>query len=119
MTPSSTLAQKSKNLTTRMKSHETKAIIPVTASTVRARGSSSLDGPTLLLADKNMPQLDGISLAQRAYEVDPDLAIIILTGDATLDSAADAVRLGILDYLEKPVDVDQLGEEGVQYFTAE
>ena len=82
-----------------------------------ALGRVSLDGPTLLLADKNMPQLDGISLAERAYEVDPDLAIIILTGDATLDSAADAVRLGILDYLEKPVDVDQLNEALQQALT--
>ena len=70
----------------------------------------SLDGPTLLITDKNMPQLGGIELAHRAFEVDPDLAILILTGDATPDSAADAVRLGVFDYLEKPVDVDKLNE---------
>ena len=75
-----------------------------------ALGRLSLDGPTLLIADKNMPQLDGIGLAERAFEVDPDLAVIILTGDATLASAADAVRLGVLDYLQKPVDVDTLDE---------
>ena len=75
-----------------------------------ALGRLSLDGPTLLIADKNMPQLDGIGLAERAFKVDPDLAVIILTGHATLASAADAVQLGILDYLHKPVDIDELDE---------
>ena len=70
----------------------------------------SLDGPTLLLTDKNMPQLDGIELAQRAFEVDPDLAVIVLTGEATVESAADSLRLGVLDYLEKPLDLDKLNE---------
>ncbi len=70
----------------------------------------SLDGPTLLLTDKNMPQLDGIELAQRAFEVDPDLAIIVLTGEATVESAVDSLRLGVVDYLQKPVDVDKLNE---------
>ncbi len=70
----------------------------------------SFDGPTLLITDKNMPQVNGIELAQRAFEVDPDLAIIVLTGDATLESAADSVRLGVMDYLQKPVDFDKLNE---------
>ena len=58
--------------------------------------------PDLMLLDMNMPAMDGVEVMERARRVQPDLAIIVLTGHATLDSAIAAVKWGAGDYLIKP-----------------
>ena len=55
----------------------------------------------LLLLDLRMPGLSGLDVAQRARELHPDAAIIILTGHGSLDSAVEGIRLGVFDYLLK------------------
>ena len=67
-------------------------------------------GITLLITDVKMPAMSGIELARGALEEDPDLAILILTGAADTDSAVESLRLGVEDYLTKPVSVDALVE---------
>ncbi len=65
---------------------------------------------SLLLTDKEMPGIDGIELARRAMERDPDLAVIMFTGVPDSSSAADSLRLGLEEYLQKPVDLERLEE---------
>jgi DNA-binding response OmpR family regulator len=55
----------------------------------------------LLLLDLKMPGLSGIDVARRARERQPDVAIIILTGHGSLDSAIDGLHLGVFDYMLK------------------
>jgi DNA-binding response OmpR family regulator len=55
----------------------------------------------LLLLDLKMPGLSGVDVAQRAREIQPDVAIIILTGHGSLESALDSMHLGVFDYLLK------------------
>jgi DNA-binding response OmpR family regulator len=55
----------------------------------------------LLLLDLKMPGLSGIEVAQRAREIQPDVAIIMLTGHGSLDSALDSMHLGVFDYMLK------------------
>ncbi len=55
----------------------------------------------LLLLDLKMPGLSGIEVAKRARERQPDVAIIILTGHGSLDSALDGMHVGMFDYLLK------------------
>jgi len=55
----------------------------------------------LLLLDLKMPGLSGIDVAKRARELHVDVAIIILTGHGSLDSALDGLHLGVFDYLLK------------------
>jgi len=58
--------------------------------------------------DLAMPGLRGQEL-MRAIRVDfPDVEIIVVTGHGSLESATDAIRLGISDYLQKPFDVVQV-----------
>jgi DNA-binding response OmpR family regulator len=62
----------------------------------------------LLLLDLSMPGLSGLEVAQRAQELQPEAAVIILTGHGSLESAIEGVRLNIFDYLLKttaPQDV--------------
>jgi DNA-binding response OmpR family regulator len=55
----------------------------------------------LLLLDLKLPQMDGIEVAHRARERQPDVAVIILTGHGSLESAIDGLRLGVFDYMLK------------------
>jgi DNA-binding response OmpR family regulator len=55
----------------------------------------------LLLLDLKMPGLSGIDVARRARERQPDVAIMILTGHGSLDSALDSMHLGVFDYMLK------------------
>lgn len=64
--------------------------------------------PAVLLTDKVMPTVDGLELAETALAADPDTAVIIFTGSGDVESAAESVRMGISDYLLKPVDLKRL-----------
>jgi len=66
------------------------------------------ESPHLLITDKEMPGMDGISLARHALEADPNTVVIMLTGKGDVESAAEALRMGMVDYLLKPVDVPTL-----------
>jgi two-component system, LuxR family, sensor kinase FixL len=56
----------------------------------------------LLLADLVMPELDGIDLLQAAQQMDSDLVGIIITGQGTIATAVEAMRVGALDIILKP-----------------
>ncbi|MDQ2938778.1 MAG: PAS domain S-box protein, partial [Acidobacteriota bacterium] len=56
----------------------------------------------VLLTDLMMPEMDGISLLKAALEIDPHLVGIIMTGQGTIQTAVDAMKLGAFDYVLKP-----------------
>lgn len=60
------------------------------------------DGYDLMLLDLKMPGMDGVEVLKRAAEISPDCKVILLTANATLESAIEAVRMGAQDYLLKP-----------------
>lgn len=62
----------------------------------------------LMLLDMNMPAMGGVEVMEQVRRRQPDLAIIVLTGHATLDSAIAAVKAGASDYLLKPVSIPTL-----------
>jgi len=62
----------------------------------------------IVLLDIKMPGMDGIELQQRLKEIDSQLAIIIMTAYATVDTAVQALKQGAYDYITKPVDPDDL-----------
>ncbi len=61
-----------------------------------------------IVLDMAMPGMDGIETLERLLELNPDLQVILLTGRATLEQAVTAIKLGALDLLEKPADLDAL-----------
>lgn len=61
-----------------------------------------------IVLDMAMPGMDGIETLERLLELNPDLQVILLTGRATLEQAAAAIKLGALDLLEKPADIETL-----------
>ncbi|MEM6454576.1 MAG: sigma-54 dependent transcriptional regulator [Acidobacteriota bacterium] len=65
-------------------------------------------GIDLVLLDLRMPGLDGRTTLERALTLPSPPPIVIVTADATLDTALDAVRAGAADFLPKPYDIAQL-----------
>ena len=62
----------------------------------------------IVLSDLIMPKMDGIKLLEKIKQSYPDIAVIILTGYGTTETAVKAMKIGAYDYLQKPVDFHQL-----------
>jgi DNA-binding NtrC family response regulator len=56
----------------------------------------------LVVTDLKMPGLDGIELLRAVRERSPQTGVILMTAHGTVDTAVEAMRLGALDYVEKP-----------------
>ena len=56
----------------------------------------------LLLTDLMMPGTDGIQLLRQALEIDPNIVGIIMTGQGTIPTAIEAMKVGAFDYVLKP-----------------
>lgn len=63
----------------------------------------------LMLLDIRMPGMNGVEVMNRVRESYPEMSIIILTAHATLESAVAAVKLGAVDYMLKPFNIEDLG----------
>lgn len=61
-----------------------------------------------LLTDLTMPGMDGIALLRAGLEIDPDLVGIVMTGQATIQTAVDAMKVGAFDYVLKPFELTPL-----------
>jgi DNA-binding NtrC family response regulator len=62
----------------------------------------------VVLADLMMPRLDGLSLLKTLQDRSIPTECIIITGQATVDSAVQAMREGAYDYIEKPLNSEKL-----------
>jgi len=70
------------------------------------------------LLDLNMPQMDGLELLHRLKEIDPHCEVVMLTGEASVETAVSAMKLGAFDYLRKPCpfgELEQLLERAWQH----
>jgi two-component system C4-dicarboxylate transport response regulator DctD len=64
----------------------------------------------VIVSDIMMPGLSGLELLQRVKEIDPDIPIILITGQGDIATAVQAMRDGAFDFLEKPFAPDNLIE---------
>ena len=62
----------------------------------------------VLLCDINMPRIDGMELLRRVHERPNPPEVIMLTGQATVETAVEAMKLGAYDYLTKPYRITEL-----------
>ena len=80
----------------------------------RSRGQSEHElgaiNADAALIDLRIPGTSGIEILRAIRAHDPACQVILMTGFASIDSAVEAVKLGALDYLSKPLDLDRLGE---------
>jgi two-component system response regulator PilR (NtrC family) len=62
----------------------------------------------LIVSDVRMPDMGGIELLRAARELTPDVAVVMMTAFATVETAREAFKLGADDFIQKPFDVDEL-----------
>ena len=60
------------------------------------------------VVDVKMPGMDGLDLMRRMRRDYPDIAVILLTGHASVELGVLGMELGAFDYLMKPVELDEL-----------
>ncbi len=63
---------------------------------------------SLMLLDLKMPGMDGMELLRRIRETRPDLRVIILTAYGTIESAVEAMKLGAVDFIQKPFTPEEI-----------
>ena len=66
--------------------------------------------PDLMITDQQMPHLTGLEVLQKLHDRDIHIPAILMTGQGSEDTAVNAFRLGIRDYIIKPVDADELSD---------
>jgi len=99
--------------------------LDVLAERMRSRGfdvttcSSATEAVTLIqktsfdaiILDLMMPEMDGLDMLQTMKSSRPELQIILLTGHATIEKGIHAMKMGAMDFLEKPADIQKLTDK--------
>ncbi|QLF91885.1 SpoIIE family protein phosphatase [Pseudomonas sp. ABC1] len=62
------------------------------------------ESPDLIICDLRMPQMDGLELIRRVSERQSELPVIVVSGAGVMGDAVEALRLGAVDYLIKPLE---------------
>ncbi len=68
-------------------------------------GNQSFD---IIVLDLAMPGMDGLETLKKIKEKDADAEIVMLSGQGSIKSGVEAMKLGAEDFLEKPVDLNDL-----------
>ena len=64
--------------------------------------------PDIVITDHMLPGITGLELLQRVMVMDPQIKVIMMTGESTVQTAVDAMKAGAYDYLTKPVVLAEL-----------
>lgn len=64
--------------------------------------------PSAVILDVRLPDMSGLDAFLQLREIDPRVPVIVITANAATETAIEAMKRGALDYLLKPVDLDQL-----------
>jgi len=61
-----------------------------------------------IILDMVMPGMDGMETLKKLKEKKPEFQVILLTGHASLDKGVESIKMGAMDFLEKPADLESL-----------
>jgi DNA-binding NtrC family response regulator len=82
--------------------------VELSASGEEALGKYTPHSADVILLDLLMPGMDGIEVLRRLKKIDPIAAVIIITAYGSVESAIAAMKMGALDYIQKPFKHDDL-----------
>jgi DNA-binding NtrC family response regulator len=63
---------------------------------------------SLILLDLKMPGMDGMQVLRRIREVRPEVRVIVITAYGTVESAVEAMKLGTVDFVQKPFASEEI-----------
>jgi signal transduction histidine kinase len=81
--------------------------VHLSGNSSEALGAFERVKPEVVVMDLRMPGLSGIEVIRQIREINEDIAIIVITGYGSFESAVDAIRLNVFDFISKPIDLDQ------------
>ncbi|MFH1090041.1 MAG: response regulator [Pseudomonadota bacterium] len=70
----------------------------------------------VVILDVKMPGMDGVATLKELKRHYPMIEVLMLTGNATVDSAIEGLKSGAYDYLMKPMDIDDLLDKAKEAF---
>ncbi len=82
--------------------------VRVAHDVAEGRRLAEQEPPEHAAVDLRMPGPSGLSLVQHLKALDPNTRIVVLTGYASIATAVEAIKLGAVHYLTKPVDADEV-----------
>ena len=85
--------------------------VSATTSAIEALKMAEKESYDAIILDLKMPEMDGIEVLAALKEKNPELQVILLTGHATVQKGIEAMKLGAMDFLEKPFDIKVLSEK--------
>jgi len=69
---------------------------------------ANVESPEYALVDLRLPGRSGLEIVRALRVIDSETKIVVLTGYGSIATAMDAVRLGAMNYISKPADVDDI-----------
>lgn len=83
-------------------------LVETTTSATRAIEIIEKEDLDLLIADIRLPEMSGMDILRRCREIRPDVPVIMITAYGNMKQAIDALKMGALDYIIKPFDIEEL-----------
>lgn len=96
-------------LATRMRTRN--MTVTTTNSAVEALNRDDMDTYDAIVLDLQMPEMDGLTALEKIKQRNPKLQVILLTGQATVEKGVRAMKMGALDLMEKPADIEELNRK--------
>jgi DNA-binding NtrC family response regulator len=85
--------------------------VSTTTSATDALKKAEEESYDAIVLDLMMPEMDGLEVLKALKKKKPELQIVLLTGHATLAKGIEAMKLGAIDFIEKPADLKILIEK--------
>ena len=83
-------------------------VVTTTTSAVEALERDDMDTYDAIILDLQMPHMDGLTALEKIKQRNPKLQVILLTGQATVEKGVRAMKMGAMDLMEKPADIEAL-----------
>jgi DNA-binding NtrC family response regulator len=62
----------------------------------------------IVLCDIKMPNMDGMEVLEKIFDISPDATVIMISGHGNIDTAVEAIKKGAFDFIVKPLDLNRL-----------
>ena len=84
--------------------------VDVASSGKEALSKVKGNGFDVVVTDWKMPEIDGIEVARRIKEENPNIVVILITGYPSVETSIEAIRSGVSDYVPKPFTPQELSD---------